>query len=69
MVRAGKLRPTLALGALYDAYALGIMVDADLSYLDAPPDIFFTAHLLLADATFTDRLKRSPLLSFEAGWT
>lgn len=69
MVRMGKLRPEVAGGAIYDAYALGVMVDVDLSYLDAPPDIFMRAHLLLPDASFTARLKRSPLLNFEAGWT
>lgn len=68
LVRAGKLRPTLGAGAIFDAYALGLMLDVDLSYLDAAPNLFARAHLLLPDPTFTDRLKHSPLINLEAGW-
>ncbi len=68
MARAGKIRPVLGGGAIFDAYALGGVLDVDLSYLPSRPRLFIRAEVLLADASFGARGKTSPLVHLEAGW-
>lgn len=67
LLRAGKLRPRLGGGAIFDAYAFGVYADLDLRLLDAPAPFFGRLHALLPDGTFTSRAKTSPLLSLELG--
>lgn len=67
-VRAGKLRPRIGDGAIFDAYALGALLDVDLSLRsDALP---WSARLwaILPDATFTASGKESPLFDAEVAY-
>lgn len=65
-LRLGKLRPEVGAGAIFDAYALGIMADLDLSLPAGGPPLSFRAWAVLPDATFTERNKQSPFLDVEA---
>ena len=71
-LRAGRTRPRIGQGAVYDAYAFGVELDVDLSVTDTAP-ISFLARVLLPDGTFTDLRKTSPLLdlqiTYRAGWS
>ena len=62
----GRLRRRLAEGALYDAYGLGIEVDADLELVDPELPVRLRLLALLPNASFTERGKRSPLFDLEA---
>jgi hypothetical protein len=64
-LRAGKLRPRIARGAIFDAYAFGVTADLDYGLED--PDLPWSAraHALLPDASFTSDGKNSPLFDLE----
>ncbi|MCC7382642.1 MAG: hypothetical protein IT384_12470 [Deltaproteobacteria bacterium] len=66
-IRAGKLISNVGRSAIFDAYALGLSVDADLSYADRDNPWRFRAEALLPDSTFTSAGKRSPLFELEVG--
>jgi hypothetical protein len=68
LLRAGKLRPRLGGGAVFDAYAFGVYADVDLRLAPAGPPWFFRAHAVLPDGTFTARAKTSPLFSVQVGY-
>lgn len=65
LVRAGKLRPRIGDGALFDAYALGALVDIDLSLLPQPAPVRVKTWALLPDATFSAQSKASPFFVLE----
>lgn len=67
LLRAGKLRPRLGGGAVFDAYAFGVLADVDLRLLSDPLPLYARLHVVLPDGTFTERAKTSPLLSLELG--
>ncbi len=68
LVRVGKLLGPIASPAIFDAYALGAVIDVDPSFGD--PDAAWRVHLsaVLPDPSFTARGKDSPLFAAELGW-
>lgn len=66
-LRLGKLRPRVGAGAIFDAYGLGLSVDADLRLLGEGLPLEAQLVALLPDATFTDQGKQSPLLGLQVG--
>lgn len=67
-IQAGKLRPNLGDGALFNAYAFGFLVDLDLTLLDAPDrlPLSFRVQAYMPDGTISKRLKESPVIEAEA---
>ncbi|MEL7370558.1 MAG: hypothetical protein AAFN74_16680 [Myxococcota bacterium] len=70
-LKAGRYRPQIGAGTVFDAYAFGAQVDVDLSLLALAP-LSFKAQVLLPDGTFTALRKTSPLIDFQVeyrlGW-
>jgi hypothetical protein len=67
-IRAGKLRPRVGSGAIFDAYAFGASIDANLTLLEDPIPAAIRLDVLLPDGTFTEAQKDSPLLALSAGY-
>lgn len=67
-LRAGKLRPRIGAGAIFDAYAFGLTADWDHSLVDRDNPWRARVHAFLPDATFTAQSKRSPLFAAELGY-
>ena len=67
-LRAGKLRPRIAGGALYDAYAFGGFLDLDFSLLSARLPLSLRVSAYLPSGDFTSVNKTSPLLSARAAY-
>lgn len=67
-LRAGKIRPRIGDGAIFDAYAFGLTADWDQSLVDHDNPWRFRLHALLPDATFTSQSKQSPLFAAEIGY-
>jgi hypothetical protein len=68
-ILAGKIRPNIGAGAIFDAYAFGATLDIDPSLL-APNDPWrYRLHAIVPDATFTAQSKQSPLFAVELGYT
>ena len=65
-LRAGKLRPRLGGGALFDAYGLGVYADLDLNLIRRTLPLSFRIWAMIPDATFTSQSKRSPFVDLEA---
>lgn len=63
--RWGKLRPRIGGGAIFDAYALGGMLDVDLQLTNPKLPLSFRAHLFYPDARFEDSGKLSPFADLE----
>lgn len=66
LMRAGKLRPQIGAGAIFDAYAFGGLVDYDLRYTPGAPPVALRAFAGLPSGRFDEELKSSPLFSLEA---
>lgn len=67
-LRAGKLRPRIGAGAIFDAYAFGVTADWDQSLVDRESPWRARLHAMLPDATFTAQSKQSPLFAAELGY-
>ncbi len=67
-LRAGKLRPRIGAGAIFDAYALGAQIDVDLSLHPNLPPLHGRIHALWPDASISDRGKSSPLFHLSLGY-
>lgn len=68
LLRAGKLRPQIGDGAVFDTYAFGATLDLDLDLLSSPIPLSTKLQVLLPDGTFSARSKRSPLINLEVAY-
>jgi len=66
VLRAGKLRPQIGNGAIFDAYGLGGLVDLDLRYTESELPFALRVWGGLPSGRFDGELKSSPLLSARA---
>lgn len=67
-LQIGKLRPRIGRGAIFDAYAFGLLIDVDTTLLPDPHPWSARLWAILPNGDISDDAKRSPLFDLELAY-